>query len=136
MKIRRQYTALENRIMLIIRSRLLSEFKSRGIMVTGGIHIKPKPKQIRVDVIELNTIGISENRITKSIWGLANINYQDESCHKAEIMAKLISDLLDSSVDGNIFFQLSSPDRVYEIFRNGPNLWIGNVSLILKHKNS
>lgn len=128
-----KYTKLELRILSMVKKHLESELRKRNIIVSSGIHIKPKPKKARVDVLELNLIGCQGSRISKNTTAFVNVNYQHEDFEQVEEFTIFINDLLTDAVVGKFHFNLGSQDWDYQIFRSSPYLWLGNNFFLLRH---
>lgn len=132
------YTSLQTRIMDLVRKRLIKEFRDRGIKISGGIYIKPKPKKVRLDVIELNCLGPydGEIQISRSIYMVVNINYQDEDHDKVKSYVEFLSlSLFDSLLSKNLIIKKAYDELDYHIYRISPYLWLGNCSVLINHIN-
>lgn len=133
-----KYTPLQTRVMDLVKKRLLKEFRDRGIKISGGIYIKPKPKKVRLDVIELNCLGPydGEIQISKSIYIVVNINYQDEDYDKVKSYVEFLSlALFDSMLSKNLIIKKSYDEWDYQIYRISPYLWLGNCPILINHIN-
>lgn len=132
------YSSLQTRIMDLVRKRLIKEFRGKGIKISGGIYIKPKPKKVRVNVIELNCLGPydGENQISKSFYMVVNINYQDEDHDKVKTYVEFLSLVLfDSLLSKNLIIKKSYDEWDYQIYRISPYLWLGNCPVLINHIN-
>ncbi len=133
-----KYTPLQTRIMDLVEKRLLKEFRDRGIKISGGIYIKPKPKKVRLDVIELNCLGPNDNdeKITRSIYMVVNINYQDEDYDRVLAYTEFLSlALIDGQLTKNLIVKKSYDEWEYQIYRISPYLWLGNCPILINHIN-
>jgi len=128
-------TPIQLRILTMMKKHLDREFKARNIILSGGIHIKPKPKKARLDLIELNCLGpyFNESRITKKTIAFVNINYQDEDYDKVLEMTLFVNNLLTDAIVGKFHLTHSNQEWEYEIFRISPYLWLGNNAFRLTH---
>lgn len=127
------YSDFELRLLFMIANELRKEFKKRQINIENGVHIKPKPKNIRKGFVEINTTGFEGLRIKRNITGLVNVNYQDTEYLQVVEYAMLISDLLTGRIVKQLLLEDPNLDEGYKIYPNGPNLWVGNVQVNIKH---
>lgn len=127
------YSGLELRLLFKIGNELKKGLKNKGIIIENGVYIKPKPKNVRKGFFEINTTGIEGERINRNITGLVNVNYQDTEYIKVVEYAVLISDLLTGRIIKQLLLEDSNMDDRFRIYPNGPNLWVGNVQVEIKH---
>lgn len=133
-----KYSELELRVFNLVIKRIKSEFKSRGIEITGGIFIKPKPKKSRLDLFELNghQLGKStyKNRVTKDFIMKLNINYQDDNQERMEEYTEfLYFALIDSPLSKNLVFRRYYQNMEYQTCRYSTYLWLGNCPFFITH---
>lgn len=132
------YNPLQTRIMDLVKKRLIKDFKDRGIEISGGIYIKPKPKKVRLDVIELNCLGPYDNdsKITSSIYIVVNINYQDEDYDRVLAYTEFLTlAIIDTQLTKNLIIKKSYDEWDYQIYRISPYLWLGNCPILINHIN-
>jgi len=119
----RIYTMLELHVFRLIMDHIENseQFQVDAIKLKGGIFTKPRPKQVRLDLIELNTSGLQLNNRTNVI-GHININYQHDDIDMVHLKQPIILDLMDYTIlDGYLFTPVRN-----EIFRISKYLWWGN----------
>jgi len=80
----------------------------------GGIFIKPKPNNIRVDVIEINLL--FAKIYEEAIEGLININTQHEDIERIDQLATIIIDVIDLAYINGYLFKFQQ-ERNYRISR-------------------
>lgn len=131
------YTDAEIRILTLVKKRIKSEFKSKGIEISGGIFIKPKPKNSRLDLFEINgTLHKRESfhRITKEFIMSVNLNYQDTEKERVlEYTEFLYYTLIDSVLTKNLIFRRYYQNMEFQTFRISPYLWLGNCPFYITH---
>ncbi len=135
------YTDRELIIFDKVKKRVTSEFKLKGLEITGGIFIKPKPQKSRLDLFELNGHQIDKSRdrgrITKDFTMKLNINYQDTDQHRVNDYTEfLYFALIDSPLTNNLIFRRYYQDMEYQTFRISPYLWLGNCPFYITHISS
>ncbi|MBE8712569.1 hypothetical protein [Sphingobacterium hungaricum] len=114
---------LERKVLDIIKKHLESELKQYDGVIDGGIHLKYKPKDIRLKVIELNCIDYHKvNSLSDIKFFFVNINYQDEDHDLVEQVTGYIYRFLDQSIVRNLHFE----SKRTEICRISKYLWLGN----------
>ena len=131
------YTDAEIRILTLVKNRIKSEFKSKGIEITGGIFIKPKPKNSRLDLFEINgTLHKRESfqRITNEFIMSVNLNYQDTEKERVlDYTEFLYYTLIDSVLTKNLIFRRYYQNMEFQTFRISPYLWLGNCPFYITH---
>ena len=131
------YTDAEIRILTLVKNRIKSEFKSKGIEITGGIFIKPKSKNSRLDLFEINgTLHKRESfqRITKEFIMSVNLNYQDTEKERVlDYTEFLYYTLIDSVLTKNLIFRRYYQNMEFQTFRISPYLWLGNCPFYITH---
>ncbi len=125
------YSPTELRVFKIIKKHILESALSENGILAGGIHIKPKPKNLRVKLIELNCFGTNRAVSLSKINMHVNVNYQDEDQVLVEEVSKYLLELFDESFISNLYFK----SRLTQVGRCSPYLWISNNCFEVIHKN-
>jgi len=114
---------LEEKVLNIIKKHLELELGKYEGIIDGGIHLKYKPKNIRLKVIELNCTNYNAATSLSQIrFFFVNINYQDEDQELVEEVTEHIYNIMDHSVIRNLFFESNRKD----VGKISPYLWLGN----------
>ncbi|MFD1770900.1 hypothetical protein ACFSBF_14140 [Sphingobacterium suaedae] len=109
------------RILKMVRSHLIQQFSKVEGSVIGGVFVRPKPDKVRLDVIEINTIGL-KCRKGSNVIGYLNVNYQDTSRSKVQEYTEFIDHLLSQCVINTNLFELD----LQQIYPISQHLWLGN----------
>ncbi len=125
------YSPTELRVFKIIKKHIIESSLAENGILSGGIHIKPKPKNLRVKLIELNCFGSNRANSISNIEMFVNINYQDEDENLVREVTDFICDLFDQSFLSNLYFK----STLKQVGRCSPYLWIGNNCFEVLHKN-
>lgn len=115
---------LELKIFALVKKHIESSlpFQDPEIMLTGGVFVKPRPKAIRSDLIELNSPGLGHFKPSK-VLGFINVNYQHEDLDIIHLKHPVIMDVMDDAIIGKYHFNQFSN----EVFRISKYLWWGNT---------
>lgn len=125
------YSPTELRVFKVIKKHILESALSENGIVAGGIHIKPKPKNLRVKLFELNCFGSNRANSISNIEMFVNINYQDDDKDLVYEVNDFICDLFDQSYLSNLYFK----SYIKETRKCSPYLWWGNNCFKVIHKN-
>lgn len=125
------YSPAELKVFNIIKKHILESTLSENGILSGGIHIKPKPKNLRFKLIELNSFGTNQAKTLSKINMYVNINYQDEGQELVEEVSKYILELFDESFLSNLYFK----SMLTQVGKCSPYLWISNNCFEVLHKN-
>lgn len=125
------YSPAELKVFKIIKKHIIESSLTENGILSGGIHIKPKPKNLRLKLIELNSFGTNRARILSKVAMCVNINYQDEDENLVREVTDFICDLFDQSFLSNLYFK----STLKQVGRCSPYLWLGNNCFEVLHKN-
>lgn len=125
------YSPAELKVFNIVKRHLNESLLQQNGDLISGIHIKPKPKNARLKIIELNSFGTNRTRVISKIAMCININYQDEDHQLVKEVTDYIYDLFDQSFISNLYFK----SRHKQVGRCSPYLWLGNNCFEVLHKN-
>lgn len=97
-------------------------FVENNRLITS-LHIQPKPKGVRRDVIELNCL--CAVHIDDEIVGVMNINYFEEDQSRIEEIVPLIIDVIDFALCGNYSFEVEGD----HLMRVSQKLYYHNIKV-------